>query len=34
MTPRLEDWVRGVLRADRKHEVKAVFRCEADGHPV
>lgn len=27
MTPRLQDWVRGAVRADWDHEVRVTFRC-------
>ncbi|MBI3129406.1 MAG: hypothetical protein HYZ11_17485 [Candidatus Tectomicrobia bacterium] len=29
MTPRLQDWVRGMLRADWDHKVQVRFECRA-----
>jgi hypothetical protein len=31
---RMEDWVRGVLRAHWDHPVHVEYRCEADGKPA
>lgn len=33
MSPRMQDWVRGVIRADWDHPVSVAFRCETDGEP-
>ena len=34
MTPRLQDYVRGLLKADWDLDVKVIFRCEAAGDPA
>ena len=34
MTGRMQDWVRGALRADWDLKVDIKFRCEASGDPV
>jgi hypothetical protein len=34
MTPRLQDYVRGLLKADWDLEVRVVFRCEPAGNPA
>lgn len=34
MTPRLQDWVRGAVRADWDHEVRVAFRCAEAGAPA
>lgn len=34
MTLRMQDWVRGVLKADWDHPVRVEFKCEAPGNPA
>jgi hypothetical protein len=34
MTPRMEDWVRGLVRADWEHPVGVRFRCAPAGKPT
>lgn len=34
MTPRLQDYVRGLAKADWHDDVQVAFRCEANGQPV
>lgn len=34
MTPRLEDYVRGLTRQDWSNEVRVRFKCEPNGQPV
>src|SRR5688572_32243256 len=34
MTPRMEDWVRGLVRADWDHPVGVKFRCAPAGDPT
>jgi hypothetical protein len=31
--PRMQDWVRGLIRADWSHEVRVAFKCEPAGTP-
>jgi hypothetical protein len=33
MSPRMQDWVRGLVRADWDHDVRIAFRCEPAGVP-
>lgn len=34
MTPRMEDWVRGLIRADWDHPVGVRFQCSPAGSPT
>ena len=34
MTPRMEDWVRGLMRADWDHPVGVRFACAPTGSPI
>ena len=34
MTPRMEDWVRGFVRADWNHPVGVRFACSPAGSPI
>jgi hypothetical protein len=34
MTPRMEDWVRGLVRADWDHPVGVRFQCNPAGSPT
>ena len=33
MAPRMQDWVRGLARADWDHDVRVAFECELVGVP-
>lgn len=34
MAPRVQDWVRGALRAEWEHPVSVDFKCDVDGRPA
>jgi hypothetical protein len=33
MTARMQDWVRGLVRAEWDHDVRVAFACDVDGVP-
>jgi hypothetical protein len=34
MIPRMQDWIRGAVRADWGHPVRVTFKCDAEGRPT